>query len=264
MMLWSDVLLTWCVVLLVSHPYAYLRTRAASSNTRRKRRITDVNPSKALNPLFVLSCPFIPSPVSRHTASSPSLRPLYDTLSLSLFHTPMPSSILSRFKKSPSNSTKLDLDNSGDNNALSPTKSGNRRSPSPFRNNSDLSFNNSTSTYSTEVSPTSRARTVPGQEHGHDANGSHFVEEFNEGVYTPDGRARGFTLPALGTPKLTLTEDGASSPVSFGSSPHSQNKATHFELRKRPSHERLGLGIGSVDEVSLDPQRENYKLISSR
>jgi hypothetical protein len=76
------------------------------------------------------------------------------------------------------------------------------------------------------------------------------VEEFDDqGNVTPDTRPRGFTLPALGTPKLTIQEDGASSPVSFGSSPHSQNRASHLDIRRKPSHERIGLGVGTLHEV---------------
>jgi hypothetical protein len=146
----------------------------------------------------------------------------------------MPSSILSRFKKSPAHSNKLDL---GSDDNLTPDRPTNRRSTSPHP---ERSFDSSAGD-----SPTSHL----GNENG-TGSGSHFVEEFDRGAITPDTRARGFTLPPLGTPKLTLTEDGASSPISFGSSPQSQGRASHIELRKRPSHERLGLGIGPVEEVS--------------
>jgi len=131
----------------------------------------------------------------------------------------MPSSIFSKFKKSPSQPTKIELDN--DDNVQSPSKSSS--TPSTAQTNG--------------------------------TGGSHFVEEFDEqGISTPDTRPRGFTLPPLGTPKLTIQEDGASSPVSFGSSPHSQNRSGHFDIRRKPSQERIGLGVGTVDEVGQPVQ----------
>jgi hypothetical protein len=150
----------------------------------------------------------------------------------------MPPSILSRFKKSPSQ-PKAQLETSTDDTS-SPNKS--RRSVSPFTGlpNSDL----------IDESPTTvrtRTSTLPTQSGN---GGSHFIEEFDDqGNTTPDTRSRGFTLPALGTPKLTIQDEGASSPVSFGSSPHSQNRATHFDIRRKPSQERIGLGVGTLHEV---------------
>jgi hypothetical protein len=153
----------------------------------------------------------------------------------------MPPSILSRFKKSPSQPKVEIVD---DSYTPSPNKS--RRSVSPFTGlpNSDY----------IEESPTAlrtRTTSIPSShiQSGH-GTGSHFVEEFDEqGNVTPDTRPRGFTLPALGTPKLTIQEDGASSPVSFGSSPHSQNRASHLDIRRKPSQERIGLGVGTLHEV---------------
>lgn len=142
----------------------------------------------------------------------------------------MPSSILSRFKRSPSESS----NNTADDHVYSPNRSATRRSVSPFKPNPDLAP-------ASPVSPTARLSNS-GQ-----TNGSSFVEEFGEGG---GNRPRGQTLPALGTPKLVLTEDGASSPVSFGSSPHSERSAARPEIRKRPSQERVGLGIDTVSEVS--------------
>jgi hypothetical protein len=155
----------------------------------------------------------------------------------------MPPSILSRFKKSPSQPKVEIVD---DTSTPSPNKS--RRSVSPFTGlpNSDY-IEESPTTLRTRTTSTPSSHTQSGNGNG---NGSHFVEEFDEqGNVTPDTRARGFTLPALGTPKLTLQADGASSPVSFGSSPHSQNRASHFEIRRKPSQERIGLGVGTLHEV---------------
>jgi hypothetical protein len=152
----------------------------------------------------------------------------------------MPPSIFSKFKKSPSQPTKIELDH--DDNASSPNRSA-KRPVSPYRPHSDF-----------VDSPTAhRARdsSTPSTLQTNGTGGSHFIEEFDEqGVTTPDTRPRGFTLPPLGTPKLTIQEDGASSPVSFGSSPHSQNRSGHFDIRRKPSQERIGLGVGTVDEVS--------------
>jgi hypothetical protein len=155
----------------------------------------------------------------------------------------MPPSILSRFKKSPSQPKVEIVD---DSYTPSPNKS--RRSVSPFTGlpNSDF-IEESPTALRTRTTSTPSNHTQSG--HG---NGSHFVEEFDEqGNVTPDTRPRGFTLPALGTPKLTIQEDGASSPVSFGSSPHSQNRASHQDIRRKPSQERIGLGVGTLHEVSL-------------
>ena len=156
----------------------------------------------------------------------------------------MPSSILSRFKKSPSQ-PKVEI--ADDSYTPSPNKS--RRSVSPFTGppNSDY-FENSPTSSRTRTASTPSGHTQSGNDHG-----SHFVEEFDEqGNLTPDTRPRGFTLPALGTPKLTIQEDGASSPVSFGSSPHSQNRSSQLDIRRKPSQERIGLGVGTLHEVHPD------------
>jgi hypothetical protein len=153
----------------------------------------------------------------------------------------MPPSILSRFKKSPSQPKVEIVD---DSYTPSPNKS--RRSVSPFTGlpNSDF-IEESPTALRTRTTSTPSSHTQSGS-----GNGSHFVEEFDEqGNVTPDTRPRGFTLPALGTPKLTIQEDGASSPVSFGSSPHSQNRASHLDIRRKPSQERIGLGVGTLHEV---------------
>ena len=148
----------------------------------------------------------------------------------------MPSSIFSKFKKSPSQPTKIELDN--DDNVQSPSKSSSKRPVSPFRPHSD------------SVDSPARNSSTPSTAQTNGTGGSHFIEEFDEqGISTPDTRPRGFTLPPLGTPKLTIQEDGASSPVSFGSSPHSQNRSGHFDIRRKPSQERIGLGVGTVNEV---------------
>jgi len=149
----------------------------------------------------------------------------------------MPSSILSRFKKSPSQ-PKVQLDQ--EDNTSSPSTNKSRQSDSPFKVTSETLKDSPTALHD----PTS-------SNHTHSVGGSHFVEEFDDqGISTPDTRPRGFTLPPLGTPKLTIQEDGASSPVSFGSSPHSQNRTTHFDIRRKPSQERIGLGVGTLHEVS--------------
>ena len=153
----------------------------------------------------------------------------------------MPPSILSRFKKSPSQPKVEIVDDS-----YTPSPNKLRRSVSPFTGlpNSDY-IEESPTALRTRTTSTPSSHTQSG--HG---TGSHFVEEFDEqGNVTPDTRPRGFTLPALGTPKLTIQEDGASSPVSFGSSPHSQNRASHLDIRRKPSQERIGLGVGTLHEV---------------
>lgn len=165
----------------------------------------------------------------------------------------MPSSILSRFKKSTSQPKVEIVD---DSYTPSPNKS--RRSVSPFTGppNSDY-FENSPTTSRTRTTSTPSGHTQSVND-----NGSHFVEEFDEqGNLTPDTRPRGFTLPALGTPKLTIQEDGASSPVSFGSSPHSQNRSSHLDIRRKPSQERIGLGVGTLHEVHSCSHTGNMMLI---
>lgn len=150
----------------------------------------------------------------------------------------MPSSILSRFKKSPSQ-PKVQLDH--EDNTSSPSTNKSRRSNSPFKVTSEV----------INDSPSANRLSTPAN-HAHSGSGSHFVEEFDDqGLSTPDTRPRGFTLPALGTPKLTIQEDGASSPVSFGSSPQSQHRASQFDIRRKPSQERIGLGVGTLHEVSV-------------
>lgn len=149
----------------------------------------------------------------------------------------MPPSILSRFKKSPSQPKVEIVDDS-------PSANKSRRSVSPF-----TGLPNSTYIEESPTSLRNRTTSTP-SDHIQSAGGSHFVEEFDDqGNTTPDTRPRGFTLPALGTPKLTIQEDGASSPVSFGSSPHSQNRGAHFDIRRKPSQERIGLGVGTLHEV---------------
>ena len=149
----------------------------------------------------------------------------------------MPSSIISRFKKSPSQ-PKVQLDQ--EDNTSSPSTNKSRQSDSPFTVTSETLKDSPTAIHDLNSS-----------NHTHSVGGSHFVEEFDDqGISTPDTRPRGFTLPPLGTPKLTIQEDGASSPVSFGSSPHSQNRTTHFDIRRKPSQERIGLGVGTLHEVS--------------
>lgn len=160
----------------------------------------------------------------------------------------MPSSILARFKRSPSESSTL----VADEKLSLPNKSPFRRSISPFKPTSEgIEIGQQPTYIESPISPTS---------HGKSDSGSHFVEEFDENQRGLDlvdghgsGRARGQTLPALGTPKLVLTADGESSPVSFGSSHHSDRASSLLGpgIRRQPSKERLGLGIGTVSEVSL-------------
>lgn len=158
----------------------------------------------------------------------------------------MPSSILSRFKRSPSESS-----TAADGPSI-PTSSPSNRSPFK-RNNS--SFRATPEPVPAET-PYVESPTSP-ISHAHSENGSHFVEEFDETArdLIDGSRPRGYTAPALGTPKLVLTADGSSSPVSFGSSPHSERASSLrpgiVGIRRQPSKERLGLGIDTVSEVSL-------------
>lgn len=162
----------------------------------------------------------------------------------------MPSSILSRFKRSPSDASSLSAQS--DDTAVSPSKSAFRRSLSPFKPSPELV--ETSDTVKVAESPISPTNPGPGRQvPAVVENGSHFVEEFADNqtqVLDHTGRPRGQTLPALGTPKLVLTEDGASSPISFGSSPKSDKTSLRPTVKQRPSKERLGLGIDAINEVS--------------
>lgn len=159
----------------------------------------------------------------------------------------MPSSILSRFKRSPSESSTSAIDTSHHSNSSPSNRSPFKRNNSSFRATPEP-VAIETTYFDSPISPIG---------HAHSDSGSHFVEEFDETSRGPvdSTRPRGYTAPALGTPKLVLTADGSSSPVSFGSSPHSERASSLrpgiVGIRRQPSKERLGLGIDTVSEVSL-------------
>lgn len=168
----------------------------------------------------------------------------------------MPSSILARFKRSPSESSTTAADGPTPN--LSTSSPSNNSNRSPFRRN-NASLKSTPEPASTQQQQVYIETPISPTAHSQSDSGSHFIEEFDEAALNQQdlfnnkgSRPRGYTAPALGTPKLTLTADGSSSPVSFGSSPHSERTSSlRAGIRKQPSKERLGLGIETVSEVSL-------------